>query len=348
MTPERILIVDDQRAITRLIERVLGARGFDCLTAYDAQGAADALESAGGRVNLMLCDLRMPGRSGLELIQDVRRRYPEVGVIMISGVGDADVAEKALELGAYGYVVKPFSASQLVINVASALRQQRLETENRAHRLELEERVASRTAELRAAGEKLRGSYEETVRRLSRAVEFRDHDTAGHIDRVSLHSESIARCLGLESERCELIRAAAPMHDAGKIAVPDSILLKPGPLTLPERTTMEEHAEIGYQLLRGSESELLELAATIAWTHHERFDGHGYPRGLSGQEIPIEGRIVAIADVFDALTTDRPYRDAYPVEHALELVAAERGKHFDPALADAFASATLAAPAGGT
>ena len=189
----------------------------------------------------------------------------------------------------------------------------------------------------------LKRSEEETARRLAAAVEARDHETAQHIERVGNYSAMVAKHLGLADENAELIRRASKLHDVGKIGVADGILLKPGPLTPGERREMEKHAQIGHEILAGSELDLLELASTIAWTHHERVDGTGYPRGLEGDEIPLEGRIVAVVDVYDALTSDRPYRGALAREEALSLLLEGRGLQFDPIVVDAFLAAIGAA-----
>jgi response regulator RpfG family c-di-GMP phosphodiesterase len=196
------------------------------------------------------------------------------------------------------------------------------------------------SAELRTALAKLDASRAETVLRLSRALDYRDDDSGAHTERVGRHAERLSRATGLPAASCELILLASPLHDAGKVAIPDAVLLKPGRLTKEERGVMESHAEMGYELLRNSTSEVLELAATIAWTHHERFDGNGYPRGLSGAEIPIEGRLVAIVDVYDALTHDRVYRPAFSGEKAIEIMRGEAG-HFDPELLDVFIEQVL-------
>jgi PAS domain S-box-containing protein len=200
----------------------------------------------------------------------------------------------------------------------------------------LEIRVRARTSDLRQAIAELDAAQVETVHRLSRAVEFRDEDTGAHISRISSLAARTARSAGLAPERCELIERSSPLHDVGKVAIPDKVLLKPGPLTPTERSVMETHSEIGHRLLRDSDSAVLQLAATIALTHHERYDGSGYPHGLTGEDIPVEGRIVAIADVFDALTSDRVYRPAMTVDQALRILRDGRGAHFDPALLDVF------------
>lgn len=205
-----------------------------------------------------------------------------------------------------------------------------------SRRVALREEIEGRSSELKRALTELEISQAETVRRLSMAVEFRDEDTGAHIERIGRFSTLLAEQIGMDEEFCERIGHAAPLHDVGKVAIPDSILLKPGPLTPQERAIVETHAEEGYRLVRGSSSAILEMAATIALSHQEKWDGTGYPRGLAGEAIPIEGRIVAIADVFDALTSDRVYRKAFPVEEAVKIMREQRGRHFDPVLLDAF------------
>jgi hypothetical protein len=203
-------------------------------------------------------------------------------------------------------------------------------------RAALEQEIDDRSGELHRALIELEIAQSETVRRLSMAVEFRDEDTGAHIERIGRFSTLLAEQAGLDSELCERLGYAAPLHDVGKVAIPDAILLKPGPLTAEERAIVETHAEEGHRLLRGSSSSILDMAATIALSHHEKWDGSGYPRGLAGEAIPIEGRIVAVADVFDALTSDRVYRSAYTLEQAVELMREQRGRHFDPVLLDTF------------
>ncbi|MEA2151906.1 MAG: cyclic di-GMP phosphodiesterase [Solirubrobacteraceae bacterium] len=205
-----------------------------------------------------------------------------------------------------------------------------------SRRSALEQEIDGRSYELRRALSELEIAQTETVRRLSMAVEFRDEDTGAHIERIGRLSTLLAEQIGMDQEFCEQLSHAAPLHDVGKVAIPDAILLKPGPLTPQERAIVETHAEEGHRLLRGSSSSILELATTIALSHQEKWDGTGYPRGLTGEAIPIEGRIVAIADVFDALTSDRVYRKAFPVEEAVQMMREQRGRHFDPVLLDAF------------
>jgi putative two-component system response regulator len=338
-----VLIVDDEPQVRRLITLMLERQGYVCEGAADVREARALLADDPLRFKLVLCDMNMPGENGLELVRHVLDAYPGIAALMVTGTDDPEIAQIAIKLGAYGYVTKPFSANELLINVANALHRRRLELENRLQRDMLEQHVEARTAalqealeQLRASEQELRTHHEETIRRLSSAAELRDHETGGHIDRMSRYCALVARRLGLPNDRIELVRIASPMHDIGKIAIPDRILLKPGTFTADERRLMQTHTEIGYAILAGSHAELLRLAATLAWTHHERFDGSGYPRGLVGDEIPLEGRIAALADVFDALTSDRVYRAAYPLEEATTMMQAERGGHFDPTLLDLF------------
>ncbi len=340
-TAAPILIVDDDEQVRGLVYRLLTDQGYACAQASNSVEARERLERED--FALILCDVNMPGESGIALVRDVLAEHPETAAVMVTGLDDPALADIALGLGAYGYVIKPFRTSELLINVTNALRRRDLEVENRAHRERLERTVLERTVELRQtieqlehSREDLRHSQEETIRRLSYAAEFRDVETGEHIERMSRYCTLIARALGIDDERCLVIRAASPMHDVGKIGIPDRILLNPDPLSAEEWQIMRQHAEIGYRILAGSGLELLDVAATIAHTHHERLDGSGYPRGLKGSEIPLDGRIAAVADVFDAVTSDRCYQRALPLEDALEIIRKGRGALFDPDVIDCF------------
>jgi putative two-component system response regulator len=253
------------------------------------------------------------------------------------------LAMTAIELGAYGYVVKPVGAGELLINVANALHRRSLELESRRMLRSLRANAEQRDARLEDALEDLRRtegkvwlSQAETIFRLARVVEFRDEETGHHLQRMSSYCETLARNLGLGAEEAERVRLASQLHDVGKVAIPDSILLKRGKLTDREFEVIKTHAETGHQMLAGSSSEVVQLGARIAQSHHERWDGGGYPGGLAGEKIPLEGRIAALADVFDALTSDRVYRPAFPMKTAVEMMRGERGRHFDPEMLDAF------------
>ena len=340
---ERILIVDVEDQIRTLLARLLGAHGYDCLTAESAAAARRTLNETS--VALVLSDVNMPGESGIDFTREVLAQFPDTAVVMVTGMDDRRYADVAIELGAYGYVLKPFKPNELIINVGNALRRRALEIENRNHREQLEQTVLERTsalrdtiAQLETSDAELRRLREETIRRLSWAAEFRNQETGEHIVRMSLYCALLARLAGLDADRAEMIRIAAPMHDVGKIGIPDRILLKPGRLTDDERRVMEAHTEMGHRILAGSDVELLDLAALMALTHHERIDGTGYPSRLAGESIPIEGRICAVADVFDALTSDRVYRQAFQPDEARAMMLEGRGTQFDGDLLDLFFS----------
>jgi putative two-component system response regulator len=335
----RVLAIDDRPEVLRLLERSLG-EPYECELATSVAAAREKL--AGAPFQLALCDIQMPGESGLALVEEIAGSHPETAIVLITGVDDPEIAGRAFALGAQGYLVKPFWPGQLTITAAGAIRQHQLErAEKRRHAALLgssEERTEALRNELieaqrRAIGN-LRASRQETVERLARAIEMHDPETGHHVNRIAQVAALLATRLAIEPEQVLLLRAAAPMHDVGKIATPDGVLQKRGALTASERKRMQEHTVVGHRILCDSESELLRMAAEIALTHHEWFDGSGYPRNLSGEKIPLEGRIVAVADVFDALLSDRPYRGAMSVEEATGLICEERGSHFDPSVVD--------------
>lgn len=323
----KILIVDDEEEILELVERVLEKEGYQHRSALNADQALDTLKE--DNIALMLCDINMPGKSGIELLRLSRELYRDLAVVMATALDDRSTAIQTLKMGAYGYVTKPFERNELIINIVNALRRRELEIDNRRHREELEQLVAERAAEVKE-------SREETIQRLAKAAEFRDNETAHHTIRMGRYCQIVAQKARLSDEICEMLRLAAPLHDVGKIGISDTILLKPGKLTPDEFEAIKEHSVIGYRILRGSKSNLLNLGASIAWTHHEKFDGTGYPRGLKGRAIPVEGRISAIADVFDALTSERVYKSAISIDESLKILREGRGRHFDPELLDLF------------
>jgi putative two-component system response regulator len=341
---QELLLVDDDPSSLKLLQRVLQASGHSCTTAGSAEEARALL--AEREFALILSDVEMPGDSGIDLLEQVSNTYPDTATLMVTGVDDAAFATRALDMGAYGYVIKPYEANEILINVTNALRRRSLEIENRRHREHLEDLVKERTTELWNAineleqtQKDLRLSREETINRLAIAAEFRDDETQRHTERMSRYCELIALLAGFDQRDADLLRTASVMHDVGKIGVPDGILLKPGALDEAEAEIMRTHCEIGHKILSGSGWELLNTAAVVALTHHEWVDGTGYPYNLSGEDIPIEGRIAAIADVFDALVSNRVYRKAFPLGEALEMMKAGRGTHFDAKLFDLFIGA---------
>ncbi len=317
MNSERVLCVDDDSPVRSLIQRVVAEAGYECAGAGSVDDARELLTQED--FSVVLCDIGLPGSSGLELLDELGRTRPDIATVMVTGHDHVGIIDAALKLGAYGYITKPFTPNDLMIDISNALHRRRLEAERRE---------ASESA--------LQRAYAGTLRRLSRAVEYHDGATGAHLERVGAYTADIATALGLPETQVQLLRLAAPLHDIGKIAVGDRILRKTGKLTDEERQLMETHAEVGRDLLGGSGSELLELAATIAWTHHERWDGSGYPRRLKGEEIPLEGRIVAVADVFDALSSDRPYRPRLSMDEARAWILEGSDSAFDPSVADAF------------
>ena len=336
-----LLIVDDDDPLRHWAERVLRERGYVCDTAANASDARALF--AEHDYELVLLDVNMPGESGVDLLGHIRSEHPSAAVVMVTGEDDPRLAMTAIELGAFGYVVKPVGAGELLINVANALHRRALEMESRRLMRGLQATAAQRGASLEDAMEELRRSESkvwmsqaETIFRLARVVEFRDEETGHHLHRMSSYCEALAREIGIEDGHAERIRLASQLHDVGKVAVPDHVLRKPGKLTTEEFEIIKTHAEAGYRMLAGSGSEVVQMGARIAHTHHERWDGCGYPRGLAREEIPVEGRIAAVADVFDALTSDRVYRPAFPLKTALDMMRAERGAHFDPELLDGF------------
>ncbi|HVA09735.1 MAG TPA: HD domain-containing phosphohydrolase [Acidimicrobiales bacterium] len=337
----RILIVDDEEPIRRSLQRTLSKEGYECTMAADAAEARHFLDTE--TFDLMLCDVTMPGESGFSLLAYTETAHPETAVIMVTAVDNPNAAKPAAIHGAYGYIIKPFNMSTILINIGGALSRSAEKYQARSQALQLENDIATRSGELEDAlcrlakeDKALTASQEETVIRLAVAAEWRDPDTGHHLERMSQHAARLATLIGMPAGAVERLRIASQMHDIGKIGLPDAVLLKPGPLTDDERKIMQQHAEIGFKMLKDSESPLLQLGSVIALTHHERYDGSGYPNGLKGDKIPIEGRIVAIADVYDALRSARPYKPAFSLEDSLGILRDSRGSHLDPELLDIF------------
>ena len=322
LPPEgRVLIVDDEPYIRTTLSRLLSREGYDFVTAADGLEAWQTAQQ--GEFDLLVSDITMPKMSGLELLGLVRARFPDLAVIMVTAVDSRETAVRALELGAYGYVMKPFDQDEILISAASALERRRLAVAEHRHRERLARVVRERTSELRAR-------EEEIALRLVWAAERRDQETGAHIRRIGLYSAALAQKLGWGTHMTDDIRVAATMHDIGKIGIPDEILRKPGKYTDQEYEVMKKHSEIGAEILSGSDVPLLQMAWEIAYCHHEKWDGSGYPRGLAGEQIPESARIVTIADVYDALINERVYRRALPEEEALEIMNDNRVKGFAP------------------
>ncbi|MCH9684964.1 MAG: two-component system response regulator [Deltaproteobacteria bacterium] len=339
----RVLVVDDEAGVRRVLTRLLGGEGYEVMEASGGQEALEILWTHGA--DTVLLDVMMPQMDGLEVCRRIRKnsRTAHTPVVFITAAVDRQFRRQARKAGADDFLSKPFDEVELLARVNNTVRMKLYYDGLTRERNRLRNEVDGRSRELDATTdrlerltEELRVAREETIGRLARAAEFRDDETAAHLQRMSHYCYLIGRKKNIDEYTCEMLRIASPMHDVGKIGIPDNILLKPGRLTADEYTIMKQHAEIGYQILSGSESPLVKLAANIAHTHHEKWDGSGYPRGLKGDTIPIEGRIAAVADVFDALTSERPYKKAWPIEDAVALLERGRAAHFDPELVDLF------------
>ncbi|HEV7804851.1 MAG TPA: HD domain-containing phosphohydrolase [Solirubrobacteraceae bacterium] len=333
----RILVVDDDPTVRQALALILADAGYAVREVGSAREARRELEH--DKVDLLLSDVSMPEETGLDLIRFALCEHPQTATLLISALEDPGIAQVAMDYGAYGYLSKPVRRTAVLIGVMNALRRCDMEARELSARESLERTVQARTRDLSHALERLEATaargrvlQAETIHRWALAAEFREPGISVHTKRMSLYCAALGRRLGMRWEALEL---ASVLHDIGKVAVPDTILLKPGPLTSAERLTIETHSRIGYDMLRGSSSSLLDLAATIAWSHHEKFDGSGYPRGLVGAQIPIESRIAAVADVFDALTCDRVYRSAWSLEQTVGWMQSQSGRHFDPLVLDA-------------
>jgi response regulator RpfG family c-di-GMP phosphodiesterase len=329
-----VLIVDDEASVRKVMAVVLAQLGLPCETADSAEEALRILETH--PIDAVISDLQMPGMSGMELLAKVKQIYPHVVFLMVTGVDDIRIGIQAMREGADDYIVKPLQvdANILLASLTRALHVKRLEGEVENYRHHLEEIVAEQTQQLREALRQIERSYDHTLEVLGAAIDLRDSPTAGHSRRVFLYSIEIAKRMGGLEKQMRNIAMGAWLHDIGKLAISDAILLKPGPLTDQEREIMQRHAQIGYDLVRGIP--FLAEAAEIIFAHHERCDGSGYPRGLEAKEIPVGARIFAVADTFDAMTSDRPYRRALPFKVSREVIERGAGTVYDPHVADVF------------
>lgn len=310
-----VLIVDDDPTILDLFQRAMKLAGLSCSVAQSGNTALEILDHEA--IDVVITDINMPEMDGIELATQVFERS-SADVIVITGHARAYQYDDMINIGASDFVEKPFSIQEIILRIRRVLRERQLkEAARKSH-------------------EELKEAYIDSIHRLVMASEFKDEDTGDHIIRIGEYAALIARKLGQDEQFIETIGYAAPMHDVGKIGIPDRILLKPGKLTPEEFSEMQQHALIGGRLLSRSKSRILNMAREIALTHHEKYNGTGYPNGLKGEAIPISGRIVAIADTFDALTSKRPYKEPYPPEMVFDIIRREKGAHFDPQITDIF------------
>jgi putative nucleotidyltransferase with HDIG domain len=335
MPADRILIVDDEEAIREIVSSMLTAAHYKCSQAGSGLQALALLES-GEEFELMLSDLMMADLDGIGLLERTKERFPDLPVVMVTAVHDISVALAAIRNGAYDYLLKPFEREQLLATVRRALENRRLKLENRAYQTNLEALVTARTEQLRKAIGTLERSYDITLEALGDALDLKDAETEGHSKRVTAFTIAIARAIGLSSDQIRVIARGAFLHDIGKMAIPDAILRKPGALTPDEVVIMREHCYRGYQMLR--KIPFLAEAAEIVYSHQEKFDGTGYPRGLKGEGIPLGSRLFSVADTLDAITSNRPYRPAQTLDAAIAEIQKWSGRQFDPEVVKVFVS----------
>ncbi len=314
----KILIVDDEEDIRLLLEQILEKKGYACVLAADAGEARDCLKEHD--CDLVLCDINMPGESGLELIRDVSTKYRDVAVVMVTGIDDPVVAETVFEVGVFDYVAKPIRRNRILMSVANALCRRELEMANRAYSEGLEQMVAERTFQLKEA-------LDGIIQAIASTVEIRDPYTAGHQLRVAGLTFAIAKKMGLSEDQAEGVRVAGTIHDLGKISVPGEILSKPGQLSELEFRIIKTHPQTGYDILK--DMKFPWPLARIVLQHHERMDGSGYPQGLSCENTLLEARILAVADVVEAMASHRPYRPALGIDVALEEISKNKGVLYD-------------------
>ena len=326
----KILVVDDEPGNVRVLERLLRGSGFKNITST-SNGYTSLELYRTYQPDLLLLDIKMPEFSGFDVMKALSAGNQDdyLPILVLTAQMDPNIRLQALKAGAKDFIQKPFDIGEILARIQNILEVRLLHNSVRDQNKSLEEKVQMRTLELQ-------NSRIEVIHRLGRAAEYRDNETGMHVIRMSKFSERIAREIGLDDKTCKLILYSSPMHDVGKIGIPDKILLKPGKLDAEEWAIMKTHSEIGAKILSGSNSELMQMGETIARFHHEHWDGSGYPQGLKGEDIPLEARIVTVCDVFDALTSDRPYKKAWSVEDAVEEMQKLRGTLFDPELIDVF------------
>ena len=325
-----ILIVDDQLVNVRLLEKILKQAGYvNIYSTLDSREALSMFKQYD--IDALLLDIRMPNLDGFQVMDLLKQELTEdyLPILVLTAELTPETRAKALGGGAKDFLAKPFDRLEALQRVRNMLEVRLLHKQVKLQNKTLEAKVAERTKQLEE-------SRHDVIQRLGLAAEYKDNETGNHVLRMSKFSQLLAKEIGLTDVEAELILNASPMHDVGKIGIPDSVLLKPGKLNGEEWAIMQSHVRIGGEILSGGGSKLMEVARSIALTHHEKWDGSGYPEGLSAEDIPIEGRICALCDVFDALTSERPYKSAWPIEKAMALIREESGKHFDPDLVEAF------------
>ena len=339
----KILVADDEKINRMVLQDILLTQGYEIIQAADG---VEALERARKDTpDVVLLDLHMPKMNGLEVTKQMKadKQLRHIPLIIVTGLDDMDLRVKALRFGADDFLVKPPHMAELIARVRALVKVKAYHDHMVNYQKELQKEVSKRThqlkkalVELKKTHHQLKNSSLQTIYSLSRASEYKDEDTAEHIQRISYYAAAVGRRLGLDDNAIEMILYASPMHDIGKIGIPDRILLKPGKLDPQEWAIMKEHTTFGDEILSKGTNGFIKFARVIALTHHEKWDGSGYPKGLKGEKIPIGGRITAVADVFDALTSNRPYKKAFPIDKSLKIMQESSGSHFDPEVVGAF------------